>query len=378
MAVESPGAFNQNSTYGAEQTRRTIASLLARGASIGSVAGGVVTAGDLQLSAPASGMSVNIAAGEIWVPGSSSSTQSGYYCRGTSQTNLSIAASNPTNPRIDRVSALITDSAYSGGTNTFALAVETGTPTSGATLVNLSGVAAAPTSSYTLGYVLVPANAVNIVAADILNVAQGVTLGLASSLSQSNAPSSTTIVNGQLLVAAPGVTITLPSPTKNAIVGVVANGSVTVSNPVTVAGTLIYGLGLSAASSYSLGTALASTILESDGTNWLIISGTPDSLWQLLTITGTGISGSSLAYRRVGNLLYLGYTFTTATANNVSITGLPSGYQPSRSWIVPLVSTSNAANTGGAFVQITGGTGAQAITAPTASNYVGTIILPMD
>ena len=98
-------------------------------------------------------MTVNVAPGEVWVPGSSSATQSGYYCRVTSSTSLAVAASDPSNPRVDRVSAVVTDAAYSGATNTFAVAVETGTPTVGATLVNLTGAAAAPASSYTLGYV---------------------------------------------------------------------------------------------------------------------------------------------------------------------------------------------------------------------------------
>jgi hypothetical protein len=176
-AVESPAWANQNSTYGAEQTRRAIASLLQRGSSIGSVLGGIVGSGDCALTPPGSGMSVNVASGEVWVPGSSSATQSGYYCRVSSSTNLAIAASDPSNPRIDRVSAIVTDSAYSGGTNTFAVAVETGTPTAGATLTNLNGVAAAPTSSYTLGYVLVPATATNIVSGDLSTVASYVVVG---------------------------------------------------------------------------------------------------------------------------------------------------------------------------------------------------------
>src|SRR5262249_10097471 len=102
--------------------RRAFGSLLSRGASIGSVAGGLVASTDCQITAGGA-MTINVAAGEAWVPGSSSATQSGYYSRVSSTSNLSIAASDPTNPRIDRVSAVITDSAYSGGTNTFAVSV---------------------------------------------------------------------------------------------------------------------------------------------------------------------------------------------------------------------------------------------------------------
>ena len=161
MAVETPGSFNQNSTYGAEQTRRTITSLLARGSSIGSITGGIVGASDLLVTAPVSGMSVNVATGEVWVPGTSSSTQGGYYGRVSSTTNLSVAAANPSNPRIDLVVAVVTDSAYSGATNTFAVAVVTGTPASS------PSPPAVPTSAITLAQVAVPAAVTSITSGDI-------------------------------------------------------------------------------------------------------------------------------------------------------------------------------------------------------------------
>jgi hypothetical protein len=178
LSSESPAGFNQNSSYGAEQLRRAFGSLLQRGSTIGSVVGGVVAVGDMQITAPGSGMSCNIAPGEAWIPGSSSATQSGYYARVSSTTNLAIAASSPSLPRVDTICAVITDSAYSGATNTFTPVVVTGTPTAGATLSDLSGVGSQPASSLILGYVLVPAAATSIVSGDIANVA-----GLVSGLS---------------------------------------------------------------------------------------------------------------------------------------------------------------------------------------------------
>lgn len=197
MSAESPPAFLQAGSYGAEQTRRAIASLLARGASIGSILGGLVNAGDCALSPPGSGMSVNVAPGELWVPGTTSSTQSGYYCRISSSTSLSIAAADPTNPRIDTVVAQVQDAAYAGSVNSFAPAVVTGTPTAGATLANLNGKGAVPASSYVLGYVLVPANATNIVSGDLLEVGGAAALGMQPSagavqISASQSTSSTT------------------------------------------------------------------------------------------------------------------------------------------------------------------------------------------
>lgn len=181
MAVETPSAFMQASTYPAEQTRRAITTLLQRGASIGSVVGGVVGATDMQVTA-GTGLQVLVAPGEAWVPGSSVSTQSGYYCRVTSSTALAIAASSETNPRIDTVIAKNVDEAYAGSGNAFSVAVVTGTAESGATLANKKGAGSVPASSMVLAYVLVPAKAVAIEAADIENVMRPV--GLLNTQSQ--------------------------------------------------------------------------------------------------------------------------------------------------------------------------------------------------
>jgi hypothetical protein len=172
MAVESPPFALSASSYGAEQTRRALYLMLARGATVGSVAGGVVAASDLLVTA-GSGMQVLVAPGECVVPGSTSATQSGYYGRVSSSSALSIAASDPSLPRVDRVVAVVKDAAYSGAENTFSLAVLTGTPTSGATLGNRAthGYPAAPASSLTLAAVLVPNGATSIISGDIEDTA---------------------------------------------------------------------------------------------------------------------------------------------------------------------------------------------------------------
>lgn len=184
MSVESPGAFNSTQTYGAEQSRRAWFGWLPRDASadVGSVTGGIRATGDLALTAPVSGMSVNVGVGECFVAGSSSTLQGGYYGRVSSTTNLAVAAANASNPRVDLVSAVITDSAYAGVTNTFSVAVTTGTPTAGATLVNLNGAPAAPASSLTLGYVLVPANSTNVTNGNISTVVAVIGLGTGSDI----------------------------------------------------------------------------------------------------------------------------------------------------------------------------------------------------
>lgn len=181
--MESPGWANQASSYSAEQTRRAVFSPYARTAANapGILAGGLLSASDLNLSAPGSGLSVNISTGEAIVGGSEGGVQGGYYARNASTTNLTISTANPTNPRIDTVCVTIADNGYTEPTgvsgNAAVLQVVTGTPTAGATLSNLNGKAALPLSSLLLGYVLVPAAASNIITADISNRATTVGLG---------------------------------------------------------------------------------------------------------------------------------------------------------------------------------------------------------
>lgn len=188
MAFESPGWANSggSATYTAEQTRRAVFSAYARTAANtpGIISGGLLSTADLQLTAPGSGLSVNVGTGECIVGGSEGGVQGGYYAKNGAIVNLSISAANPSNPRIDTVCVTISDSTYTeptgGSGNQVAAQVVTGTPTSGATLTNLSGAAALPASSLLLGYVLVPAAASNIITADIANKATVVPL-LASS-----------------------------------------------------------------------------------------------------------------------------------------------------------------------------------------------------
>jgi hypothetical protein len=88
---------------------------------------------------------------------------------------------------------------------------------------------------------------------------------------------SLTAAANQVIVAAPSITVTLPAPTENAIVGVVASASVTEAAPVTVSygSAVIFGTGLSTAgaSSFILGLPGASVLLMGTGTDWWIISG---------------------------------------------------------------------------------------------------------
>ena len=135
-------------------------------------AGGIVTAGDLAVTQQATpNMSVLMGVGQCWVSGTQTATQGSYYGRNAAAVTLAIAAANVSNPRIDTIIVQVQDAEYSGSLKQMAPAVLTGTPTSGATLANLTGAATVPASSLVIAYVLVPAGATSIVTADIANVA---------------------------------------------------------------------------------------------------------------------------------------------------------------------------------------------------------------
>jgi hypothetical protein len=78
---------------------------------------------------------------------------------------LTVATSDPANPRIDKVCAWVQDNG--DATSDAYVQVFTGTPTSGATLSNHNGAPANPANAILLAYVLVPANATSIVSGDI-------------------------------------------------------------------------------------------------------------------------------------------------------------------------------------------------------------------
>lgn len=175
MTIPAAYAISADSLT-AETFRQAPSSLLA--------STGVVASGDLavtQNSTP--NMSVDVAAGQIWIPGTLASTtgfstnvgnqagyglpttfneQGCYYGWNNGTVNLQIAAADPTNPRIDLVVAYIQDAAYSGSTNQPTLGVVTGTPGSGF-------APPAPASAVALAQVSVAAGATSITTADIFD-----------------------------------------------------------------------------------------------------------------------------------------------------------------------------------------------------------------
>lgn len=130
---------------------------------------GVRLKDDLKVSQRAAGanMSVDVAAGLGLALGDDVAYQGPYLVPNDAVLNLAIAAADPTNPRVDRVIAEVRDSFHGGAANDCRIRVVTGTPTSGATLVNCTGAGAVPNNAILLGNVLVAAGAASITDAAI-------------------------------------------------------------------------------------------------------------------------------------------------------------------------------------------------------------------
>lgn len=133
---------------------------------------GVATYGSYRVSQRGAGanMSVDISQDDgAWIRGDAVALQGLYQVPPHNATiNETVAASDPTNPRIDRVVLEVQDNVHdASGGNLARTRVITGTPSGGATLDNLTGAAAVPSSAIVLADVLVPALSSSVVDANI-------------------------------------------------------------------------------------------------------------------------------------------------------------------------------------------------------------------
>jgi hypothetical protein len=107
-------------------------------------------------------MSVDVGAGMIFIPGTESGAQSNYIGQNDATVNLSISTAPGTgNSRIDLIVAKVQDTVYSGGVNSWSLAVVTGTASAS------PSAPAAPNNSIILAQIAVGANVTSIVNANI-------------------------------------------------------------------------------------------------------------------------------------------------------------------------------------------------------------------
>lgn len=135
MSVPSSLALwqeNAGSNYHGRDYRRWLESFLHSdvATSPGTGAGGILRSTHMAVSQRGAGanMSVDVALGHAYVDGADSSTQGGYLVYNDATKNVTIAASDPSNPRYDIVGVRVRDTEYVAGSNDADIVVVQGTP----------------------------------------------------------------------------------------------------------------------------------------------------------------------------------------------------------------------------------------------------------
>ncbi len=130
---------------------------------------GVCGLGDLAVSQRGAGanMSVDVAAGSAYVKDDHGSGGGFYLATFSAVENVTITAADGSNPRLDRICLRIRDAYLGDAANDISIVTVNGTPTGGATLLNLSGAAAVPSNHLLLANVLVAAADTSITTSEI-------------------------------------------------------------------------------------------------------------------------------------------------------------------------------------------------------------------
>jgi hypothetical protein len=156
MALRTPPSWLQNGSHPAENDRLTTQAIWKTS--------GIVNTTDLQITQNGGGnMSVNVSSGWAAIVGTTQSNMGTYMAYNDASTNLTVATSNPSNPRIDLVVITINDAYYTGTLNNVSFQVIAGTPASSPT------VPSTPANSLALGQIAVGAGVTSILTANITN-----------------------------------------------------------------------------------------------------------------------------------------------------------------------------------------------------------------
>ena len=165
MALRTPPSWLQNGSHPAENDRLTMQGIIATS--------GIFTTGSLavtQSGTPA--MTVQVATGWGAIVGDYTSNMGVYQFFNDAANTLTISPADPTNPRIDKVVVTISDSYYTGVSNTVTFQVLTGTPAG-------SPVApSTPVMSLALATINVAAGATSIINANITDTRPTITTNL--------------------------------------------------------------------------------------------------------------------------------------------------------------------------------------------------------
>lgn len=158
MSIENPPVFLQAGSHPAQTVRRMIESLVDATAGVAPIVG----SGQLQVVQNTTpNMSVLVYPGVCFIAGTYTLNQGFYFAESRYTTTVSIAASNPTNPRKDIIIVRVRDSAHGDSQDLVSIEAKTGTPSPNPV------VPAAPSNSIILAVVDVPANATAITNSNI-------------------------------------------------------------------------------------------------------------------------------------------------------------------------------------------------------------------
>lgn len=147
----------------AEETRRSLGAVLG-------LRGGIIGPDDLAVTQNGTpNMSVDVAGGQVVIPGTEATYQGFYICENRGNTDVTIGTADSTNPRRDLVIARVRDSGYSGIADGFDITVVTGS--AAASPVD----PAVPDNCWVLARVSVAAGATSITNANITDLRTGAT-----------------------------------------------------------------------------------------------------------------------------------------------------------------------------------------------------------
>lgn len=166
-------------------------------------------------------------------------------------------------------------------------------------------------------------------------------------LALSSVSTSVTAADGQQVqyAGSPPATITLPTPTAGATIGIVAVAPVTGAAPLTVTASsgVILDIGSSGGvASKTLGTPLANVLLMGNGSNWITVGGVWDTGWVTPTASANTVIGT-LQVRVAGDRGQLRGTAHLTAGITQGTINLPAAAAPSatRGGIAVLVGVAN-------------------------------------
>ncbi len=132
---------------------------------------GFAKAGDLIVSATG-GMALSVSTGAAFIKDDHAGGGGYYAATWTVAETVTVPASDPSNPRVDRLVLQVKDAFLNDGSNSITIAVIEGTPTANATLTNPYGAADVPGSALLLANILVDAGATEVPISNISQVAE--------------------------------------------------------------------------------------------------------------------------------------------------------------------------------------------------------------